>query len=86
MQSAQDNEAVVAARHAVHQNPLRAWAHRLLAISLALAGRDDEAGPAMIKAMEVDQAFSIGWFQSWNPLIHGNEGYVEGMRLAGFPA
>jgi len=85
VQLAQDEQAVAAARNAVHQNPRHAWAHRLLALSLALAERKEEAHAAMIKSMEVDPAFSIAWFQSWNPFIYGNKRYIEGMKLAGFP-
>ncbi len=85
VQLEQDDMAVAAARNAVHQNVRHAWAHRLLALSLALAGREDEAHAAMTEAMKIDPAFSIAWFQSWNPFIHGNKRYVEGFQLAGFP-
>jgi adenylate cyclase len=85
VQLEQDDQAVAAARNAVQQNVRHAWAHRLLALSLALAGRTDEAHAAMTEAMEVDPAFSIAWFQSWNPFIHGNKRYVKGFQLAGFP-
>jgi adenylate cyclase len=80
-----DDRAIDAARKAVHQNPQHAWAYRLLALSLALAGRHDDADTAMKQAMAVDPAFSIAWFQSWNPFIHGNRRYVRGFQLAGFP-
>jgi len=80
-----DEEAIAAARRAVNQNRHHAWAHRVLAISLALAGKREEAAAAMKEAMEVDPTFSISGFQKWNPFIHGNKRYVEGMRLAGFP-
>ncbi len=85
VQLEQDEWAVAAARNAVHQNARHAWAHRLLAFSLGLAERNEEAHAAMDKAMEVDPAFSIAWFQSWNPFIHGNKRYVKGFQLAGFP-
>ena len=85
VQLEQDEEAIAAARNAVQQNPRHAWAHRLLALSLALAGRTEEAHAAMAQAMEVDPTFSIAWFQSWNPFIHGNKRYVTGFHLAGFP-
>jgi adenylate cyclase len=85
VQLEQDEQAVAAALNAVHQNVRHAWAHRLLALSLGLAGRKEEAHAAMNKAMEVDPAFSITWFQAWNPFIHGNKRYVKGFQLAGFP-
>ena len=85
VQLEQDAQAVAAARNAVHQNARHAWAHRLLALSLGLVGREEEAHAAMSKAMEVDPAFSIAWFQAWNPFIHGNKRYVKGFQLAGFP-
>jgi adenylate cyclase len=47
-------DAVVAATTAVQQNPHHAWARRLLATSLALAGREEEARDATNSAMEVD--------------------------------
>ena len=85
IQLRQDENAVTAARKAVQQNPQHAWSHRLLAISLALAGYEEEARTAMNRAMEVDPTFSIAGFQSWNPFLHGNTRYVEAMKLAGFP-
>jgi adenylate cyclase len=85
IQLEQDQDAITASRHAVQQNAHHAWSHRLLAISLALAGREDEARAAMGKAMEVDPAFSIAGFQKWNPFLHGNARYVGGMKRAGFP-
>jgi adenylate cyclase len=85
IQLGQDQDAITASRHAVQQNAHHAWSHRLLAISLALAGREDEARAAMGKAMEVDPAFSIAGFQKWNPFLHGNARYVGGMKRAGFP-
>jgi adenylate cyclase len=85
IQLKRDEDAVIAARKAVQQNPQHAWSHRLLAISLALAGRREEACSAVKRAMEVDPTFSIKGFRSWNPFLHGNKRYVDGMELAGFP-
>ena len=85
VQLEQYEDAVAAARRAVQQNANHAWSHRLLAISLALAGHKEEAREATNRAMKVDPHFSIAGFQTWNPFIHGNQPYVEAMRLAGFP-
>jgi adenylate cyclase len=85
IQLGQDDEAVTAARRAVIRNPQHAWAHRLLAISLSLAGHPAEASTAMKNAMHLDPDFSIEGFQAWNPFVHGFARYLEGFRLAGFP-
>jgi adenylate cyclase len=51
VQLGEDEKAIAAARRAVNQNLHHAWAHRVLAISLALAGKREEAVVATKEAI-----------------------------------
>jgi adenylate cyclase len=78
------DEAVVAGKKALRQNPSYSLAHRCLASAFAHLGRDAEAREAAARVLELDPAFTIS---SW--IARG--GYsnakllIEGLRKAGLP-
>jgi adenylate cyclase len=78
------DEAVVAGKKALRQNPSYSLAHRCLASAFAHLGRDAEAREAAARVLELDPAFTIS---SW--IARG--GYsnakllIEGLRNAGLP-
>jgi adenylate cyclase len=78
------DEAVVAGKKALRQNPSFSAAYRLLAPAFAHLGRDAEAHEAVARLLEVDPAFTISaWIarggQSNSKLM------IEGLRKAGLP-
>jgi adenylate cyclase len=78
------DEAVVAGKKALRQNPSFSQAYRLLASAFAHLGRNAEAGEAVARLLEVDPAFTISaWIarggQSNSKLM------IEGLRKAGLP-
>jgi adenylate cyclase len=81
------DEAVVAAKKALHQNPSYSAVYRCLASAFAHLGRDAEAREAAARLLQLDPAFTISaWIArapglaepSWKLLI-------EGLRKAGLP-
>ncbi|MBR1158042.1 adenylate/guanylate cyclase domain-containing protein [Bradyrhizobium elkanii] len=78
------DEAIVAGKKALRQNPSYSLAHRCLAAAFAHLGRDAEAREAAARLLEVDPTFTIsGWIarggQSNAKLM------LEGLRIAGLP-
>src|ERR1700726_1097814 len=78
------NEAIVAGKKALRQNPSFAVAYRCLASAFAHLGRDAEAREAAARLLEVDPDFTISaWIargvQSNSKLL------IEGLRKAGLP-
>lgn len=78
------NEAIVAGKKALRQNPSFAVAYRCLASAFAHLGRDAEAREAAARLLEVDPDFTISaWIargvQSNSKLL------IEGLHKAGLP-
>jgi adenylate cyclase len=78
------DEAILAGKKAVRQNPSAAIAHRCLASALAHVGRDTEAREAAARVLETDPAFTIS---RW--IARGGQSnaklQIEGLRKAGLP-
>jgi adenylate cyclase len=78
------DEAIVAGKKALRQNPSFATAHRCLASAFAHLGRDGETREAAARLLEVDPASTIS-------ALIARGGYsnskvlIEGLRKAGFP-
>jgi TolB-like protein len=78
------DEAIVAARKAVRQNPSHSASYRCLACAFAHLGRDAEAREAAAGVLKHDPTFTISTYiarggQSKAKLL------IEGLRKAGFP-
>ena len=78
------DEAIVAAKKALRQNPFFSPVHRCLASAFAHLGRDAEAREAAARLLELDPAFTISaWIarggQTNSKLL------IEGLRKAGLP-
>ncbi len=78
------DEAIVAGKKALRQNPSFSVAYRCLASAFAHLGRDAEAREAAARLLEVDPAFTIsGW------IARGGQSNshlrIEGLRKAGLP-
>jgi adenylate cyclase len=78
------DEAIVAGKKALRQNPSYSPAYLCLASAFAHLGRDAEAREAAARLLEVDPAFTItSWIarggQSNSKLV------IEGLRKAGLP-
>jgi adenylate cyclase len=78
------DEAIVAAKKALRQNPFFSPAYRCLAAAFAHLGRDAEAREAAARMLEVDPAFTIS---EW--IARGGQRnttlLIEGLRKAGLP-
>jgi adenylate cyclase len=78
------DEAIVAAKRAIRQNPSYSAAYRCLASALAHLGRDAEAREAAARLLEADPAFTIS---AW--IARGGQSnmklLIEGLRKAGLP-
>ena len=78
------DEAIVAGKRALRQNPSFSVAFRCLASAFALLGRDAEAREAAAHLLEVDPAFTIS---AW--IARGGQSnaklLIEGLRKAGLP-
>jgi len=78
------DEAIVAGKRALRQNPSYATAYRCLAAALAHLGRDAEAREATARMLELDPAATIS-------VLIARGGYsnakllIEGLRKAGLP-
>jgi adenylate cyclase len=78
------DEAIVAGKKALRQNPSYPPAYRCLASAYAHLGRDEDAREAAARVLEFDPTFTIsGWIarggQSNSKLL------IEGLRKAGLP-
>jgi adenylate cyclase len=78
------DEAIVAGKKALRQNPSYSLAHRCLAAAFAHLGRDAEAREAAARLLEVDPAFTIS---AW--IARGGQSnaklLIECLRKAGLP-
>ena len=78
------DEAIVAGKKALRQNPSYSVAYRCLASAFAHLGRDAEARAAAARLLELDPAFTIS---SW--IARGGQSnaklLIEGLRKAGLP-
>src|SRR5216684_865161 len=78
------DEAIVAGKKALRQNPSFAQTYRCLASAFAHLGRDAEAREAAARALEFDPAFTIS---AW--IARGGQSnsklWTEGLRQAGLP-
>jgi adenylate cyclase len=77
-------EAIVAGKKALRQNPFFSPGHRSLASAFAHLGRDAEAREMAARMLEVDPTFTIS---SW--IARGGQSnaklLIEGLRKAGLP-
>jgi adenylate cyclase len=78
------DEAIVAAKKALRQNPSYSAAHRCLASAFAHLGRDAEAREAAARVLETDPAFTVS---AW--IARGGQSnskmLIDGLRKAGLP-
>ncbi len=78
------DEAIVAGKKALRQNPSYETAYRCLASALAHLGRDAEAREATARLLELDPAFTIS-----SRIARGGQSnaklLIEGLRKAGLP-
>ena len=78
------DEAIVAGKKALRQNPSFPPAYRCLASAFAHLGRDAEAHDAAARLLEIDPAFTISAF-----IARGGQSnvklFIEGLRKAGLP-
>ena len=78
------DEAIVAGKKALRQNPSFSVAYRCLASAYAHLGRDAEAREAAARLLEVDPDFTIS---AW--IARGGQSnatlLIEGLRKAGLP-
>jgi adenylate cyclase len=78
------DEAAVAGKKALRENPSFSGAYRLLASAFAHLGHNAEAGEAAARALELDLAFTIS---AW--IARGGQSNaklsIEGLRKAGLP-
>jgi len=78
------DEAIIAAKKALRQNPSFSTAYRGLAAAFAHLGRDAEAREAAARLLEVDPGFTIS---AW--IARGGQSnaelQIEGLRKAGLP-
>ena len=78
------DEAIVAGKKALRQNPSFSGAYRCLASAFAHLGRDAEARDAAARVLEIDPAFTISAH-----IARGGQSnaklLIEGLRKAGLP-
>ena len=80
-------KAVKFGRQAVRELPRNVWAHRIIAASLALLGRTDEAAQAMRALFAVAPNFTMSQMRRFIPYRDAEfvERYLWGLREAGLP-
>jgi adenylate cyclase len=78
------DEAIVAGKKALRQNPSYSPAYHLLASAFAHLGRDTEAREAAARLLEVDPAFTISARMDRRRQSHLKL-LIEGLRKAGLP-
>ena len=78
------DEAIVAGKRALRQNPSLGVAYRCLASAFALLGRDAEAREAAARLLEVDPAFTMSARMGRRRQAHAKL-LIEGLRKAGLP-
>jgi adenylate cyclase len=81
------DEAIVAGKKALRQNPSFPMAYRCLASALAHIGRDAEARDAATRLLELDPGFTMtAWIARSGQSIQSNSKLlIEGLRKAGLP-
>jgi adenylate cyclase len=82
------DEAIVAAKKALRQNPSYSSAYRCLASAFAQLGRDAEARDAVARMLEVDPVFTtISTLIARAPGLEQSRMklFIEGLRKAGLP-
>jgi len=78
------DEAIVAGKKALRQNPSFTPAYRCLASAFAHLGRDAEAREAAARVLELDPAFTISaWIARGGQT--NSKALIEGLRKAGLP-
>ena len=77
------DEAIVALKKALRQNPSYLAAYRCLASAFAHLGRDAEAHDAAARVLEIDPAFTISALIARVP--KNSKLFIEGLRKAGLP-
>ena len=82
----QYDDALTAYKKALHRAPDALYNHTSLAVIYALLDRQEEAGAAVKKALEIDPSFSLARAKRWP---FKNEAdlklFVDAVRKAGFP-
>jgi Flp pilus assembly protein TadD len=80
-------EALKFGRQALQENPRNAPAHRVVAASLALLGRTEEARKAMRALLAVAPKSSVTHSRKFMPYRDAEfvERYLRGLREAGLP-
>jgi adenylate cyclase len=76
------DEAIVAGKKALRQNPFFVATYRCLASAFAHLGRDAEAHDAAARVLEIDPAFTISAFVARESNVRL---FIEGLRKAGLP-
>jgi adenylate cyclase len=79
------DEAIVAGKKALRQNPGYPGPYRCLASAFAHLGRDAEAREAAARAVEIDPAFTISGWIAGSQLPKTAKLMIEGFRKAGLP-
>ncbi|WP_461193204.1 winged helix-turn-helix domain-containing tetratricopeptide repeat protein [Bradyrhizobium sp. UFLA06-06] len=79
------DEAIVAGRKALRQNPSYPGAYRCLASAFAHLGRDAEAREAAAGVLELDPTFTISAWIARSRLSINAKLMIEGFRKAGLP-
>ena len=74
-------------RQALHEHPRHALAHRIVAASLALLGRTEEARSAMRALLAVAPNFTMSHMRLNLPYADAEfvERYLRGLKEAGLP-
>jgi len=78
------DEAIVAGKKALRQNPSYLAVYRCLASAFAHLGRDAEAREAAARLLEVNPAFTISGWIAWGRQSNAQL-VTEGLRKAGLP-
>ena len=78
------DEAIVAGKKALRQNPSYSVAYRCLSSAFAHLGRDAEASEAAAHLLEGDPAFTISAFIARGGYSNAKL-TIEGLRKAGLP-
>jgi adenylate cyclase len=76
------DEAIVAGKKALRQNPSFVATYRCLASAFAHLGRDAEAHDAAARVLEIDPAFTISAFVARESNV---KLFIEGLRKVGLP-
>lgn len=79
------DEAIIAGKKALRQNPSYPGPYRCLASAFAHLGHDAEAGEAAAGMLEIDPAFTISAWIARSRLSTNAKLMIEGFRKAGLP-